>query len=60
MFGGADQFAEKRFARNAHHERPIVHAETFQISEELEIVRKRFAETNSRIKRDGHGINPAV
>jgi hypothetical protein len=35
-------------------------AQAFEISQELEIVLKRFSESDSRIKRDGHGINPAL
>ena len=56
---GADHLPRNDFARNADHERPIVNAQTAEVFQELEIVLKRFAESNSRIKRDGHGINAA-
>ena len=59
-FGRANHFAEGRFARNADHERPVLHPEPREIGEQLEIVLNRFAKSDSRIKRDGHGINAAL
>ena len=52
--------AEERFSRNADHERSILNPKTREVGEQLEIVLQRFSESNSRIKRDGHGINPAL
>src|SRR5438552_7703834 len=57
---GADQFGEKRFAGNANHERAFIHSKSAQIVDELEIMLQRFPETDSRIKRNGHGINLAL
>ena len=51
------QFAQKRFSGNANHDWSITRAEPLKLREQLEIVLKRFAETNARIKRNCHEIN---
>ena len=51
------QFAQKRFSGNANHDWSITRAEPLKLREQLEIVLKRFAETNARIKRNRHGVN---
>ena len=52
-----NQFAQKRFSGNADHDWSITRAEPLELREQLEIVLKRFAETNARIKRNRHGVN---
>src|SRR6266702_2704477 len=52
-----DQFSQKRFPGNANHDWSITRAEPLKLREQLEIVLKRFPETNARIKRNRHGVN---
>src|SRR5438132_12949666 len=52
-----DQLTQKRFSGNANHDRSITRAEPLKLREQLEIVLKRFAETNARIKRNRNGAN---
>src|SRR5215212_555213 len=52
-----DQFAQERFSGNANHDWSITCAEPLKLREQLEIVLKRFPETNARIKRNRHGVN---
>src|ERR1700746_3209495 len=52
-----DQRTQKRFSGNANHDWSITRAELLKLREQLEIVLKRFAETNARIKRNRHGVN---
>src|SRR5436190_15276468 len=52
-----DQLTQKRFPGNANHDWPITRAEPLKLRKQLEIVLKRFAETNARIKRNRHGVN---
>ena len=54
------QLAQKSFPRNADNQWPIIQSKALKISKQLEIVLKRFTESDSRIKRDGHGINAAL
>src|SRR4051812_28529191 len=56
-FRGSNEFAEKSLTGASHRQWAFLHTKTFQVPEELEIMRERFSETNSRIKRNGHGIN---
>src|SRR5713101_9765419 len=52
-----NQLAQKRFSGNANHDWSITRAEPLKLREQLEIVLKRFPETNARIKRNRHGVN---
>src|SRR5882762_5781855 len=52
-----NQLAQKRFSGNANHDWSITRAKPLKLREQLEIVVKRFAETNTRIKRNRHGVN---
>src|ERR1700751_729567 len=52
-----DHFGQKGFSGNATHDWSITRAERLKLREQLEIVLKRFPETNARIKRNRHGVN---
>src|SRR5438046_9074823 len=52
-----DQLSQKRFSGHANHDWSITRAEPLKLREQLEIVLKRFAETNARIKRNRHRVN---
>src|SRR5215471_7186135 len=52
-----DQLAQKRFSGNANHDWSITCAELLKLREQLEVVLKRFSETNARIERNRHGVN---
>src|SRR6266536_4091718 len=56
----ANQFRQKGFAGNTHYQGPIMYAKPVKVREQLEIVLKRFPETDSRIKRNRHGINATL
>src|ERR1051325_10569394 len=56
-FWRISQFSQKRFTRNANHEWSIVRAKLLKLREQFQIVVERFPKTNSRIKRNRHGLN---